>query len=288
MMRVPVNGVHLNVEQTGDGLPLLLLHGFTGSCETWSPFESSLGRHFRLISIDLPGHGQSDSPGEPQRYRMERAAQDVLAILDRLGLNHITVLGYSMGGRLALHVVLAAPDRIRALVLESTSPGIPDSDDRAIRIESDEELAQVLEHEGIETFVDRWERQTLFSSQTRLTAAARARLREQRLRNNPAGLAGSLRGAGAGAQKSLWGQLPVVCQPTLIIVGAEDTKYRRIGCEMAEALPVASLVVVPRAGHTVHLEQPSAFEQQVLNFLSRRETIGHSLAESNRLPRYSL
>jgi 2-succinyl-6-hydroxy-2,4-cyclohexadiene-1-carboxylate synthase len=168
MMRIRVDGVHFNVEQTGDGPSLLLLHGFTGSCDTWSTFVSSLGRHFRMIAVDLPGHGHSDTPADPQRNR------DLLALLDWLGMDRISLLGYSMGGRIALHLALAAPDRIRALVLESASPGMPDPADRAARRKADEDLALVLEHEGLETFVDRWERQSLFASQARLPGSASA------------------------------------------------------------------------------------------------------------------
>jgi 2-succinyl-6-hydroxy-2,4-cyclohexadiene-1-carboxylate synthase len=269
-MRIPVDGVHLNVEQTGDGPPLMLLHGFTGSCETWSPLVSCLGRHFQIIAVDLLGHSHSDSPADPQRYRMERASRNLLALLDWLGTDRISLLGYSMGGRLALHLALAAPDRIRALVLESTSPGILDSADRAARRKADEDLALLLEHEGLETFVDRWERQSLFTSQAHLSPTIRDELRGQRLRNNPIGLAQSLRGAGAGVQEPLWEQLSAVYQPTLVITGADDAKYRQIGCQMAGALPAASFVVIPDAGHAVHLEQPAAFEQHVLHFLKEK------------------
>jgi 2-succinyl-6-hydroxy-2,4-cyclohexadiene-1-carboxylate synthase len=270
MMRLRVDGVHFNVERMGDGPPLLLLHGFTGSCDTWATFVSSLGRHFQLIAVDLPGHGHSDTPADPERFRMERASRDLLALLDGLGMDRISLLGYSMGGRLALHVALAAPDRIRALVLESVSPGIPDSADRVARREADENLALVLERDGLETFVDHWERQSLFASQARLPAATRDELRRQRLRNNPIGLAYSLRGAGVGVQEPLWKQLWAIHQPTLIITGADDARYRQIGREMAEALPAASFVVVPNAGHAVHLEQPAAFEQEILHFLKEK------------------
>jgi len=269
-MRIPVDGVQFSVEQTGSGPPLMLLHGFTGSCDTWSTFVSSLGRHFQMIAVDLPGHGHSDTPADLQRFRMERAGRDLLALLDRLGMDRISLLGYSMGGRLALHVALAAPARIRALVLESATPGIPDSADRAARRKADEDLAMVLECEGLEPFVDRWERQSLFASQTRLPAAIRKQLRGQRLGNNPIGLAQSLRGAGAGVQEPLWEQLSAVYQPTLVITGADDAKYRQIGREMAEALPAASFVVIPNAGHAVHLEQPVAFERHVLQFLKEK------------------
>jgi 2-succinyl-6-hydroxy-2,4-cyclohexadiene-1-carboxylate synthase len=152
-------------------------------------------------------------------------------------------------------------------VVESASPGIGSAAERTARVRADEELAAFAEREGIHAFVDRWERVPLFASQARLAAAERARLREQRLRNDPTGLAASLRGFGAGVPAPLWDRLPTLDVPTLVVVGALDPKYRQVGREMAERMPRAELAVVPDAGHTVHLEQPDAFARLVLDFL---------------------
>ncbi|MCL6432137.1 MAG: alpha/beta fold hydrolase [Anaerolineae bacterium] len=105
-----VNGVTLHVVLAGDvkARPLLLLHGFTGSAETWTPFLPAFTMHLRVIAVDLLGHGRSDAPEDPQRYRMERCVEDLLALLDCLGVAQAGVLGYSMGGRVALHLAAAA------------------------------------------------------------------------------------------------------------------------------------------------------------------------------------
>jgi 2-succinyl-6-hydroxy-2,4-cyclohexadiene-1-carboxylate synthase len=278
MMRVRVEahgaGAHLNVERWGqvksqsrEDEPLVLLHGFTGSAETWEPFARTLGARFSLVAVDLLGHGCSDSPVDSERYRIDRCVEDLLTLLDRLQLERIHLLGYSLGGRVALHLALAAPERVGTLVLESASPGLGDPSERAARLKADAELASLLERDGVEAFVDRWERHPLFATQNRLPSDVRSRLRAQRLRSNPAGLAGSLRGAGAGAQEALHERLREVRQPALLLVGELDSKYREMGRFMAAAMPEATLVVVPNSGHAIHLEQPAFFEQYVLDFL---------------------
>src|SRR5215813_1603481 len=103
MPRLTVNGICLNVESTGTGDPLVLLHGFTGSAATWKSHAEAFARRFQVIAVDLHGHGLSDSPADPQRYSIEHCAEDLLAILDHFGYQRVNLLGYSMGGRVALH-----------------------------------------------------------------------------------------------------------------------------------------------------------------------------------------
>jgi 2-succinyl-6-hydroxy-2,4-cyclohexadiene-1-carboxylate synthase len=270
-MQVPINGITLHVEQFGAGRPLLLLHGFTGSAATWTPFADHFTPHFRTISPDLIGHGRSSSPPDAERYSMEHCVADLLALLDALWVDRTHVLGYSMGGRVALHLAAAAPDRVGALVLESSSPGIADAAERAARVAADGALAQSIERDGLEAFVDRWERLPLFASQSGLSQEVRARLRAQRLRNDPRGLANSLRGMGAGRQAPLWDRLAALDVPTLLIAGELDAKYRALAGQMLAKLPNARAVIVPDAGHTVHLEQPRVFIENVLEFLGRTE-----------------
>ncbi|MBX6772990.1 MAG: 2-succinyl-6-hydroxy-2,4-cyclohexadiene-1-carboxylate synthase [Chloroflexi bacterium] len=266
--RLLVRSCTYHVTLAGSGPPLLLLHGFTGSAETWEPFIPTWGAHSTLIAVDLLGHGRSDCPPDPTRYRIDQCAADLLGLLDQLGIARTDLLGYSMGGRVALHLAVAAPDRIGALVLESSSPGLASPAERAARVQSDEALATLLEREGIAAFVARWEALPLFASQRRLPAAVRDGLRHQRLQNHPLGLANSLRGLGAGVMEPLYDRLGAVRAPTLLVVGALDERYRALGEEVAGRLPQARLVVIPEAGHTVHLEQPAAFGRVVSEFLA--------------------
>jgi 2-succinyl-6-hydroxy-2,4-cyclohexadiene-1-carboxylate synthase len=266
-MQFNTNDIRLNVETTGTGPALLLLHGFTGSAATWSRFVPQLAARRRTIAVDLIGHGGSVSPPDPARYRMERCVADLTALLDALVVERADVLGYSMGGRVALHLAAAKPERIRSLILESSSPGIADAAERNTRAAADDALADSIERDGLAGFVDRWERLPLFATQAALPNATREQLRRQRLRNNPRGLANSLRGMGAGRQESLWQRLPTLNTPTLLIAGELDAKYRAITGRMSEILPQAQVKIAPGAGHAVHLEQPEAFLDAVLQFL---------------------
>lgn len=270
-MRLPVNGVTLNVETAGAGSPLVLLHGFTGAAGSWSAHVGALAARHTIVAIDMLGHGASDAPADSGRYRIEHAAADILAVLDRLEMPGAAVLGYSMGGRVALFLAASAPARVSALILESASPGIADAGERTKRAAEDAALADAIVREGVPAFVDRWERLPLFATQARLPAEARAAVRAQRLGHTAQGLANSLRGLGQGAQPPLFERLPAVAAPALLIAGELDARYATLSREMSRRMPNARLVIVPAAGHAVHLEQPAAFQRAVLGFLQTVE-----------------
>ena len=252
-------GLTYRYVEAGSGPLVLLLHGFTGSKANWAPLMSALAGGYRLLAVDLPGHGESEAPVDRARYEMASVAADLSALLDHLELDNAHLLGYSMGGRLALYLALAEPARWRSLVLESASPGLATEAERAERREHDAALADFIERQGVEAFVDRWERLPLFASQRSLPEAVRQKHRNGRLRNRPQGLAGSLRGMGAGTQPSLWDRLAELALPSLLIVGELDEKFVALAREMLRSMPQALLTVVPEAGHTVHLEQPGVF-----------------------------
>ena len=259
---------------------ILFLHGFTGSTASWNRLASSVSHVARPIAIDQLGHGQSDAPADPIRYGAGACADDVIALLDVLEIDRAILLGYSMGGRLAMHVADRHPDRLSALVLESASPGISTPEERAARLASDEKLAQIAEREGIAAFVNRWEKVPLFDSLARLPQEMRVALRAQRLSNRPRGLAGSLRGFGAAVPAPLFDRLPLVTIPTQIIVGELDTKYTEVGNDMVTRLPNAKMAVVPDAGHTVHLERPDQFAAILRRFILNRSVRSQSPASN--------
>jgi 2-succinyl-6-hydroxy-2,4-cyclohexadiene-1-carboxylate synthase len=262
-----IDGARLNVETAGSGPALVLLHGFTGSARTWQRHLDAFAARCTTVAVDLLGHGASDAPADPGRYAVAHAVEDVIGVLDRLAIRRAALLGYSMGGRVALATAIAAPERVAALVLESTAPGLRDHEARLARAAQDAAQADVLERDGVAAFVDAWERSALFASQEALPGEVRAALRADRLRGTPAGLANSLRGFGQGVMPPMHDFLPGITAPTLIIVGALDARYVEIGGVMREAMPRARFVVVPGAGHAVHLEQPEAFGHLVLEFL---------------------
>jgi 2-succinyl-6-hydroxy-2,4-cyclohexadiene-1-carboxylate synthase len=242
---------------------LALLHGFTGSGRSFDHLRERLDARFHLVAPDLPGHGTS--PDATGWYD----ALDSLAAA--LGPSPLFLAGYSMGARLALAYALRFPDRVRALVLESGSPGIADLDQRAGRRFEDEALAGMAEREGIDAFVDRWEEHPTLATLRDLPAPVTARLREGRRQNRVEGLASALRHLGSGAQPSLWKDLVRLRPPTLVLAGERDAKFSAIARSMARGIPGARLRLVASAGHAPHLEAPDEYVVALLDHFTPRE-----------------
>jgi 2-succinyl-6-hydroxy-2,4-cyclohexadiene-1-carboxylate synthase len=227
---------------------LVLAHGFTQSARSWTPIRRLLETRLAdatTIAVDLPGHGDAPPPADADLWASARR------LVAEGGTG--TYVGYSMGGRVALHAALANPASVRRLVLIGATAGIDDPDERAARREADERLADHIEAVGVPAFIDEWLANPLFAGLTEATA-----MRSDRLRNTAAGLAASLRATGTGTQTPLWDRLGEIECPTLVLVGEYDAKFTALGQRLVDALPRAELVVVPGAGHSVHLEQPAA------------------------------
>jgi 2-succinyl-6-hydroxy-2,4-cyclohexadiene-1-carboxylate synthase len=225
-----------------------------------------LGRE--VVPVDLPGHGARADEIDARAFSLETTLEGIEHSLSaEKGL--ASLVGYSMGGRIALQYAYRHPGRLGHLVLESASPGLATAEQRAERRAADEELAAELERDGIEAFVDRWEALPLFTTQRGLPAAIGDDVRTRRLLNRAGALAAALRGLGTGALPSLWDVLPRIGTPTLVLVGGLDDKFVEIGRRMVALLPQASLHVVPDAGHAVHLERPQAWARAVGDFLER-------------------
>lgn len=271
MPMIAISGESYHVREVGSGPAVILLHGFSGSMESWAELAPTLGETHRTLTIDLLGHGASTSPQSAERYAFRQMLADLVALADSLQIRNAAWLGYSMGGRLALGMAIEFPEYVNALILESASPGIADHEERQQRSIADNALADQIEQGGVPAFVDRWERLPLWKSEANLAPGIRERLRAQRLRNNATGLAGSLRGTGTGAQPSYWDRLPALHCPTLVITGELDEKFSTIGSAMADRMPNAALAIVPGAGHAVHREAPGAMRDQVCRFLSTQD-----------------
>jgi 2-succinyl-6-hydroxy-2,4-cyclohexadiene-1-carboxylate synthase len=266
-LRIPAAGVALRVRSEGAGEPVVMLHGFTGRSESLEPVAEGLRDAWRVVRVDLVGHGGSDAPSTPEAYTMEGCVAQLTACLDALGLPRVHLLGYSMGGRAALALAAAHPERVRSAVLIGASAGLAEPTQRAARVRDDEALATRIEREGLEAFVERWMALPLFASQERLGPDFLAAARAERLRNRPHGLAHSLRGMGSGAQPPLHEALPRIGAPVLLAVGALDAKFRAIAADLEARLPRARVVEIPDAGHACHLEQPRHFLAEVRRFL---------------------
>jgi len=258
------------LREAGAGRPLVLLHGFTGSSTAWDLHVEALADARRVLVPDLPGHGATHVAAD--RMSVERAADDLAGLLGRLGAAPAAVLGYSLGARIALRLAVTHPGVVRRLVLESPSAGIDSAQARAERREADEALADRIERDGIQAFVDAWERNPVFASHAALPVERAAAIRAMRLANNPAGLASSLRAAGQGAMEPMFDSLAAIVAPTLVITGALDTTGRPRADRVAAGIPGVRLAVIEDAGHTPHDEQPDIFRRLVLDFLEEDPT----------------
>jgi 2-succinyl-6-hydroxy-2,4-cyclohexadiene-1-carboxylate synthase len=249
MIRVAVgDGVGYAVRVGGHGDPVLLLHGFTGSGATWADWLPDLELRYRTLTVDLLGHGGSDSP-VPERHAVERQAADLATIVRRLDAAPARVLGYSFGARIALRLALDAPASVCALVLESPSAGIADGAARAARRGSDRRWVEQLQRGDMVGFARDW-------------AAA------ERAANRPAGLAASLLGAGQGVMTPLHDRLGEITVPTLVISGRLDPHGAERAAAVAAGIPGAIHESIEDAGHTPHLEQPGRFRDLVTSFLA--------------------
>ena len=235
----------LSSETKGEGRRLVLAHGFTQNRHCWGPFADDLATDHQVVAVDLPGHGDT-SPAHDQSDLNQAA--DLLADVG----GKATYVGYSMGGRVALHLALRYPELVQSLVLIGATPGIDDQDSRRARCQADETLAARLETIGLDQFLDRWLASPLFAGLTEQTAC-----RKQRLGNRVEGLAASLRNTGTGTQTPLWPRLGEITAPVVVMVGQGDAKFCEIGMKMVEYLPRASMVSLA-ATHAVHLEQPGS------------------------------
>lgn len=243
----------------------MLLHGFMADSESLTEVGAGLGEKFNMLYIDLPGFGGTRSTGCD--YDMEHLADSLKLKLDELEMPEVHVLGYSMGGRVALSFAALHPERVRSLILESASPGLKTAADRAARIKVDEERAVKIT-DDYAAFLDEWENMGLFQSQASLPEEVSRAQRDMRGSQIPEEVADSLRKYGTGVQPAYWDRLPELRMPVLLIAGERDSKFISINEEMLKSIPHASLEVVEGAGHNIHLESQEKFVTIISEFLT--------------------
>ncbi len=247
----------LHYETRGAGARLMLLHGFTQSGRAWGPAGDALADRYQVVALDAPGHGRSAGVAAGLAD-----GADLMAATARAAGGPGAWLGYSMGGRYALHVALRHPEMVERLILVSATAGIEDRAERAARRDSDDALARRVEAEGLEPFLRWWLAQPLFA-----TLPAEAAQLDGRLDGTAAGLAQSLRLAGTGAQDPLWSRLGELRFPVLVVAGELDSRYTSLGRRLAASIPGATFRAIPGAGHACHLERPEAFVEVVAGWL---------------------
>ena len=234
---------------------LVLLHGFTNSGASWQPVISGLGERYRAIAPDIRGHASSS---RSQPITLNAVIDDVAA----LTADPFVLVGYSQGGRIALHVALALPHRVTSLALIGASPGLSDEAEREQRRLADERLAEQIESLPIDEFARQWAQTPILAD---IPPDIAAISHQDRLQSTPQGLAAALRGLGTGALPSLWSRLRELRMPVTLLAGERDTKFTAIAHEMARCVPHAAVIIVPRAGHAVHLERPEAVVEALLS-----------------------
>jgi len=246
---------------------VLLIHGFTGSLEDWRDIHPNLDERFNYVGIDLIGHGKSDSPTDIEKYKPDSLVGHIHDILDHLSISKVIILGYSMGGRVALNFAVSHPQKMKGLILESTSAGIKNEKDRRERIESDEELASFIEVEGTEKFAERWMDQDIFNTQRRFLDEKLQKIRNRITQNSKTGMTNTLRGFGKGKMPYLAAKVNLIHCSVLLISGELDSKFSQINKEQIKKFPSAHHQIIKNAGHNTHIEEPERYIQVVNKYL---------------------
>lgn len=273
-MKIVLSDININVALypfSGDDNFIFLLHGFTGSGREWEPIIRELDTRFNYVAVDLPGHGKSEAPGDVSIYSPDALNSHLQELISHFTKSKIILIGYSMGGRAALHYSVKNMKNIKGLILEGATAGIEDEELRKSRKTNDDNLADFIENHSIEEFVDQWMNLDIFKSQKNIPEKMSA-VRREKLLNSKTGLINSLRGFGTGVMPSMFSELYKLQFRTLLITGDLDEKYKELNAEMASLIPDCRHLLVAGAGHNVHIEKPAEFIAAVNKFLEPYQT----------------
>ena len=248
---------------------IIFLHGFMGNCHEFDETIKVLADDFYCLTIDLPGHGKTQVFGGDECYTMANTAQALINLLDNLKIRQCFLVGYSMGGRLALYLNLHFPQRFYKVILESASPGLITEAERLERVKFDEQIGRKLtrcvEKSDFRAFLLNWYNQPIFGYIKNHPEFEG--MIENRLQNNPLELAKSLHFMGTGCQPSLWKKLEQNTNSLLLLVGEYDEKFILVNIKMAEISNFSVLRVISSSGHNIHFEKTLAFVQNLSKFL---------------------
>lgn len=266
-MKFRCENVDLEVQIAGTGDPILIIHGFTGCASAMEPLTDLLDG-YRIVP-DLVGHGQSESPASLDPYYLENISSQLSSLLSQLNASPASIVGYSLGGRIALTFALSHPKMVKSLVLIGASSGISNPKDRQHRLKQDYELGASISQRGVRDFVNTWVTQPMWESlHQSLTAQQWQDSIDQRVSNHPLGLANSLRASGTGTMTPLHDVLKFLAPPTMLLVGEKDQKFLNIAQNLATQIPDASIRVIKNSGHATHLEQPNVTAEAIMEHFS--------------------
>jgi 3-oxoadipate enol-lactonase len=253
--------VTLNYSEAGQGPPVVLLHGFPLSSAIWNEQRTRLSDHYRVITPDLRGHGQSPAP--PGVYEMDLLARDVFGLLDALAIKKAVILGHSMGGYVALAGWRLAPERFLALGLVASQAAADTEEGRQGRYKMADKVAAEGSKVMAEAMLPK-----LFAPKLPMEAPIAAQVRGLILNTSPLGIVGSLKGMAVRPDSGPL--LPTVTIPVLVLAGDQDQIIPSSKAQaLAAAMPRASLATVENAGHMPMLEQPEPTTNAIRAFLAR-------------------
>lgn len=249
-------------------IPIFFLHGFAGQSNDWEfLFEKIFKLNFYPIAIDLIGHGKSDAPDDETFYTEENLIIQLHNVISQVCMDKFILCGYSLGGRLALSYAATYPNKLSALILESATPGIDEYQLRIERVSSDKKLAEKILIEGVDKFFEFWYNIPLFQSLKLQNKIVLQNLINKRIDNSAIGLSHIMTGFSQGNMLSKWELLNTLKINTLLLSGSLDSKFTKINSQMNNLMNNSEFYIIENAGHIPHLENPSLFENYLLNFL---------------------
>ena len=265
-MFITIEGIKYHIKIKGKGKPIFCLHGFSENLNTWDEIKIP---GYRMIMLDFIGHGKTEKPIDLKFYDWQVMVRHLNILINKLCFTKYSLLGYSMGGRIALAYALAYPNEIESLILESASYGECGFINRIRRRKNDERLAQKIGHYGINWFNKYWSEMPIFATQTKLDEAIKNKIEERRLLNMPDALANTLKGSGQGTFPCLENKISKLSMPVLFLNGEYDKRYRQIGEKFKDLNPRIRLEIIKGVGHNTHIEDSSAFNKIINNFLNK-------------------
>lgn len=248
-----------------DSQPILFLHGFMGHANIWQKTIAQIDTDFYCMAIDLPGHGKTST--DLGQLNFENLSDDLIEFVDSHFTRQPILVGYSMGGRIALYTALKYPDKFKSLILESSSPGIEDEDERKDRLVRDEKDSFKMKKTDMRSFLTEWYQMPVFDYLNDFPEL-KEKIINKKSSNDPKALAEIIVKLSPGIQPSQWSKLSKWTKPTLIIAGEKDKKYVRIGEDMNGILTNSRFEIIPNAGHIVHLENHKDFMTVLKSFLA--------------------
>ncbi len=272
-MIIDTGGVKINVEALREDKnikkSLFLLHGFTGSSADWENVAFLFDSKFNVYAIDLIGHGKSESPGDISLYSAESQTKQIKLVIERLKGEKNILLGYSMGGRLSLAFALEYLELINGLIMESSSAGISNEQEREKRRETDLQLADMILNKPIQDFITSWMDQELFGTLKRFSNSKIEQIKKEKYKNNRTGISNSLRAFSTGVMPYYGNKLKSLNIPVLLLSGQLDSKYTKINSSLQKQFSKAKHSVIKTSGHNTHLEEPQNFIRVVNKFLQK-------------------